>query len=279
MLSNQERDDILKDFHRDGFVHMPMKLPAELHGRAEKAIDEIAASDRKATPGKQSVKRHNAFALHQAFRDLVMWAPALQLSHDLFGPSFQLNQSNLIDRIAQPDDGKYDAAAGIAWHADGPRPAMFPRVQSAEGPAVGLHYFKLGYFLTDVGPDDGPLKVIRGSHRKDELCSKPGFTEADCGDDLVECTCPAGTVIAFHQALWHAADRIRSSNAVRKNLYVSYSPTWMKPLDYDLPRPRELPESYSAEERWMVGEYREPLQFWLPNAEQKQRFGKFARQS
>jgi ectoine hydroxylase-related dioxygenase (phytanoyl-CoA dioxygenase family) len=216
-------------------------------------------------------------SLDPAFRALMMYPPALQLAHDLFGPSFQLNQSNFISRVKQ-EGAERDFAASIDWHADGPRPKQLPSVETPQGPAMGLHYFKLGYFLTDVPSDGGPLKVVRGSHKRPELDGKPhaDFHEADYADDVVTFACEAGTVVAFHQALWHAAAP-NEAGVERKNLYISYCPTWMKPLDYDLPREGELDEGLSDEARFLLGEYRPPLRFWLADADDRRRLARFGR--
>ena len=44
----------------------------------------------------------------------------------------------------------------------------------------------------------------------------------------------AGTIVAFHQAQWHAAPP-NYSDIERKNVYISFCPTWMKPLDREFP--------------------------------------------
>ena len=87
----------------------------------------------------------------------------------------------------------------------------------------------------------------------------------DYEDDVVTFNCPAGTVVAFHQALWHAAPP-NQSDIERKNVYVSYCPTWMRPLDRDLPTEAQL-DGLTAEERWLLGEPRPALRWWLPDPE------------
>jgi ectoine hydroxylase-related dioxygenase (phytanoyl-CoA dioxygenase family) len=214
--------------------------------------------------------------LDPAFRELMMYEPALQLCHDLFGPAFHLNQSNFISRRQQART-EGDFAAAIGWHADGPRPKNFPTVAGAHGPAMGLHYLKFGYFLTEVPADGGPLKVVRGSHKRPELDGKPGSAiDAEYGEEVVQFACPAGTSVVFHQALWHAAAP-NASGVERKNLYISYCPTWMKPLDFDLPREGDLSAELSGEERFLLGEYRPPLRFWMPNDEDKRRLARYGR--
>lgn len=52
--------------------------------------------------------------------------------------------------------------------------------------------------------------------------------------DLRTLNVEAGTIVAFHQAQWHAAPP-NYSDIERKNVYISYCPIWMKPLDRDYP--------------------------------------------
>ena len=155
----------------------------------------------------------------------MLWTPALQLAYDAFGPSFHLCQSNLVSRPPN-DNPSNNFVDATPWHSDGPRPRMLPHVNQA----MGLIYLKFGFFFSDVtSPKDGPLKIIRGSHRLAEIphdaCKDVKQVHAD---QLEAFHIPAGTVIAFHQAQWHAADA-PSGEIERKNAYISYCPTWVKP--------------------------------------------------
>jgi ectoine hydroxylase-related dioxygenase (phytanoyl-CoA dioxygenase family) len=275
-LTNTERDTLNAQLERDGFAVLPGKLPAELMDAVLGAIDRQAAETRRENAAIRSVKMHNCVVLDPAFLALVMYEPALQLTYDAFGPMFHLNQSNFISRVKEENQeaARKDFAASIDWHADGPRPRNFPRV----GGAMGLHYLKFGYFLTDLTHGTGgSLEVVRGSHKRDELDGKgQNFLIQDYVSDLVRFDVEAGSVVAFHQALWHAAYP-NQSDIERKNVYISYCPTWMRPVDRDFPTEMEL-EGLSPEERWILGEPRpSPLRWWLPNEEDSQRLARFAR--
>src|SRR6185369_1586392 len=197
------RETLGAQIEKDGFAILPDKLPEELMAESLASIDRLAAEVRKTRTGTQrSVKVMNCVDRDAAFRKIMMYTPALQLCYDFFGPMFHLNQSNFISRPQDPGQ-KSDAVSAIGWHADGPRPAMFPRVNGQ----MGMHYLKFGYFLTDLTHGNGgSLMVVRGSHKRNELDGKGGaFNVEDYKSDLVKFDCEAGTVVAFHQALWHAA--------------------------------------------------------------------------
>lgn len=275
-LTNAERDDLNAKLEADGFAILPHKLPQSLMDDVLEAIDRSAHEERQKDRSAVSVKMHNCVDVDPTFRRLMMYEPALQLAYDAFGPMFHLNQSNFISRVQEQSDmAKKDFAASIGWHADGPRPANFPRVNGA----MGLHYIKFGYFLTDVTHEGGgALQVVRGSHKRDELDGdRANFNIANYADDVVECKVEAGTTIVFHQALWHAAYP-NQSGIERKNVYISYCPTWMRPVDRDFPTAADL-EGLPSEERWLLGEPRPALRWWLPKGDDAQRLARFARDS
>jgi hypothetical protein len=51
----------------------------------------------------------------------------------------------------------------------------------------------------------------------------------------------------------------------------------MRPLDREMPRGGELAGDLTAEEAWLLGEYRAPMQFWLPRGEDSVRMSRFKR--
>ena len=272
-LSDAERDTLLADLDRDGYVVLPRLLPQTLLTDCLRAIDLIT-DEKRGDNTRQSVKVMNCVDDDPAFRHLMLYGPALQMAHDVFGPMFHLCQSNFVSR---PNDGKTQAdfVSSSPWHADGPRPNLFPKVDGA----MGLHYLKFGYFLTDLTHGNGgPLQVVRGSHKKPELDNKKhsGFLVSDYEEDIVTFNCPAGTVVAFHQAQWHAAPP-NESNIERKNVYISYCPTWMRPLDREPLTEADDLSQLTPEEKWLLGEPRPALRWWLPSKEDAARMARYGR--
>lgn len=276
-LTDEERDALVKELNENGFVIVPRKLPGYLIQRAIAAIDRIADSVAKkaqhTTP--KSVKVMNCVAEDPVFQELMMYEPALQFTYDVFGPTFHLCQSNFISRPKE-DTPQADFLAASPWHADGPRPKLFPQANGA----MGLHYLKFGYFLTDLTHGNGgPLQVVSGSHKKLELDGIPhsSFNINDFAKDLRTLNVEAGTIVAFHQAQWHAAPP-NHSDIVRKNVYISYCPIWMKPLDREYPTAESI-EKLPSETKWVLGEPRPPVRWWLPSEDDLQRLDKYKRQA
>ena len=270
-LTDAQREELMTTLNQDGFVVLPGLLPDSLRQKALGAIDRLALHERSAHPSKRSVKIANIVDADPTFRALMTYEPALQLAYDCFGPMFHLCQSNLVSR---PRDEVINNFVGSSpWHADGPRPNLFPKINGV----MGMHYLKFGYFLTDLTHGNGgSLQVVRGSHLRPELDQKGAtFRIEDYASDLVQIDCPAGTVIAFNQAQWHAAPP-NQSDLERKNCYISYCPTWMRPLDREFPGAGALVAD-SPEERWLLGESRPSARWWLPSDEDAARMGRFAR--
>ena len=136
-LTDGERDALLADLDRDGYVVLPRLLPQSLITDCIGAIDRIT-QQKRGDNAKQSVKVMNCVDEDPAFIRLMDYEPALQMAYDVFGPMFHLCQSNFVSR---PNDGKTQAdfVSSSPWHADGPRPNLFPKVNGA----MGLHYLEI----------------------------------------------------------------------------------------------------------------------------------------
>ena len=288
-LTYEERDAILALLERDGYAILPRKLPADDVVALQAATLTLANSVREGMPtdGARSVKIANVVDAHPTFLELAMYPPALQLAYDSFGcGAFHLNQSNCVARVREAGLPAFNFVSASPWHADGPRPAAkgspFPSPQGAQG-AVGLHYIKFGYFFTDLTHGTGgSLQVVRGSHMHAELDGRGGsaagqvsstaapgaFDPAHYHDDIVKLDCAAGTIVVFHQAQWHAA-LPNESDVERLNAYVSYCPTWMRPVDRDFPSVESLAIRglMGTPAGFLLGEPRPPQRWWVPSLE------------
>jgi hypothetical protein len=266
-LTNEQRDALMNDFWRDGYAVLPFALDPELHQSSLDAIDRIAAQQRADGVGR-SIKIDNCVDADDAFLQLAMWTPALQLAYDCFGPMFHLNQSNLISRPRE-ETTTANFVNSSPWHSDGPMPYKFSR---PDEPA-SLHYLKFGHFLTDLRHGTGgSLQIIRGSHRKP---APQNFNLEEHRADFIQLDCTPGTVVMFHQAQWHAAPP-NESEIERKNLYISYCPTWLRPFDREFPDAESIAHR-TPEERFLLGEPRPAKRWWLPTEEDRHRMSRYAR--
>ncbi len=84
---------------------------------------------------------------------------------------------------------------------------------------------KIGYALTDVGPDNGPFVVIPGSH-KGNFAVPGNLKLPDPADPLVEpLTVQAGDAVMFSEDLTHGA-MVNRSDRVRRTIFISYAPAF-----------------------------------------------------
>ena len=84
---------------------------------------------------------------------------------------------------------------------------------------------KIGYALTDVGPDNGPFVVIPGSHKSN--FAVPGNLRLPESDNpLVQpIIMKAGDAVLFSEDLTHGA-LVNCSAQVRRTIFVSYAPAF-----------------------------------------------------
>jgi len=261
-LTDTERADLVKKVDADGYAIVPRKLTPAQIATLIQAIDRVT-NEIRGDDKSRSVKVANIVDKDPAFKNLMMFEPALQLAYDFFGPTFNLCQSNFISRPKEKA-AVADFVSASPWHADGPRPFLFPKINGA----TGMHYLKFGYFLTNLTHGNGgPLQVVRGSHLKPELDGIPHstFDIKQFEKDLVTFNVEEGTIVAFHQAQWHAAPP-NYSEIERKNIYISYCPNFMRPFDR-APPTEESVRGESEETKWLLGAPRPPARWWLPSTE------------
>ena len=121
-------------------------------------------------------------------------------------------------------------ATPMVWHEDGPRPWSYPDVNGVRP----LNLLRAGFFMEDLrGENRGNLAVLPGSHRQ------PPPTRArqealDGAEEVQTLQVPAGGVVLFHNALWHAT-RPNHMDVNRRVIYYAYTPSWHRTVDYVSP--------------------------------------------
>jgi len=274
-LTVAERDQLMQDLDRDGYIVLPFKLPAWMIEEVNREIDRIVDEQRKFDPHKTAFNGMNIVERAPIFRRLMMYKPALQLGYDCFGPQFVLSQDQFWVQFCNPE-----LPSAVGWHSDGP--ANFPQIDGR----CALHSLRFGYALSDNTAEDcGAIDVIRGSHKKRVLHARRnlhwemecGNDEADFSQDLVQVRGEVGTIYAFHNALWHRALPNMTDQA-RKIAYFQYTPSWMRPHHRSDPSLRDL-QFYTPEERWLLGEPRD-LATWIHQTDhERNRLARFSREA
>lgn len=277
-LSDVQRDEILGTIDRDGCAVLPLSLPRDLIERADAYIEAYCARCRQRDPRQRFFIETNIVESDPVFRDFLTFMPALQLSYDVFGPMFHLGQDTWRAKWHEPDhDDALSDPGSISWHSDGP--VWFPQFDGH----CPLHSLRFGYFISDVLRDDaGSLEVIRGSHRKQVLharaslrCVREPKRDDDFVTDHVAIRGEAGTVVVFHNAIWHQASP-NKTHRPRKIVFFQYCPTFIRPIHREVPYPGDM-SHFTDEQRWLLAEPREPTA-WITGSETEwKRMARFRR--
>ena len=81
-------------------------------------------------------------------------------------------------------------------------------------------------YLDDIGPDNGPLAVVPGSHNWLDS-DLPGNDTAPKDGEVV-LSLPAGSLVLCFGSLWHRA-LPTDGRQMRRLLLFAYAPAWLKP--------------------------------------------------
>ncbi|WP_028610159.1 phytanoyl-CoA dioxygenase family protein [Paenibacillus harenae] len=213
--------ELMKKFQEDGYLVLPGILSPEKVERLNNAIDEVIAeeSDTLAYNLYNSVERHPEIA------SLIDEPTLLPLIVNLLGYNIQLHISHLTIRKPNPKDESTQTSSFINWHQDGPHP-QFPK----QNGITSTYYIKVCYILSDMSePNRGNTKVIPGSHNKPYQPETNNVRDVIPGE-LQICGKP-GDAFLFPQNIWHAGAP-NHSEFTRRQLFMGYSPVWMRPIDY-----------------------------------------------
>ncbi len=203
--------------------------------------------------------------LDPVFQTLIDHPAVLDVAEALVPRPCRLGETYSITRL----DG-----IGLPLHAQ-------PEARPSGRPGEALtHLLKVGLALTDVGPDDGPMVILEGSHRLDSEFPfdrlHPKWELPDCDRSIREAFVAAnaerlsipweeipgyreihvraGDVVFFCEGAWHGAKAPRSGRR-RRTLYYGYVPyhyaNW-----HGIPHSEELLQSATpARRRLLAGPF------------------------
>jgi len=236
-------------FCEDGFLVLEDAIAPEVVTQLVQEVDRVAAEHPRFSPDRYfGITR--IVELSSLFASLIDHPRHVGFVYDLYGELLKLHLSELFVR---PADSKT-----TEWHPDGAR--ALPYANFAGGLPLQL---RVGYWLTDVlTADQGALVVIPGSHRQRYL-HEYGTHEAAPGETPV--LLRAGAMTLHHCDLWHRVEK-NTAGAQRKNLYLSYSPSWITSADRHRSDPDWL-ASLSREQRIIIRDYDKPYECAKPPPE------------
>lgn len=223
------REEQWRAFDRDGYLVLTDFLQESDVAEYLGAIERCTAAD-PAFDAARYYTRENVVELDPVLSALIDHPRHVGFAYDVFGELTKVHQSQIF--VRPPN------AEVTEWHRDGARAVPY----GVFSPRLPLH-LKVGYWLTDQSQEDmGNLVVIPGSHRSDHLAQ---YTTHEPAPGERQLCFPAGTMTLAHGSLWHRVAPNRTAGAVRRNLYISYSPSWLVSAD----RRRSSPDWLAAQPR------------------------------
>jgi ectoine hydroxylase-related dioxygenase (phytanoyl-CoA dioxygenase family) len=237
-------------FDKHGFLILENAIEPDVVKTLISAIDRVASAHPKFAQDRYfGIKR--IVESDPVFADLIDHPRHIGYMYDLYGELLKLHLSEMFVR---PFGSKT-----TEWHTDGAKVVPY-RIFS---PRLPLQT-RVGYWLTDVTTQDqGALVVVPGSHRRQYLDQ---YTTHEPNPEEVPVLLPAGSITLHHCDLWHRVET-NSSDTVRKNLYLSYCPSWITSADRHRSDPSWL-ATLTREQRIIMRDYDEPYQYAKPPAEE-----------
>jgi len=234
---------LTRQFHEDGYLILRNVLSPERVERMNDAVDRLLEAEEESL----SYNIYHAVARSPELLELIDEQAVLPLMVNLLGYNIQLHISHLTVRKPNPNDERTNSASFINWHQDGPHP-QFPRI----GGLTSLYYAKACYILSDMSePNRGNTKIIPGSHRIPDFKPVQQDVNVPVEGEMQVCGKP-GDVFIFGQNLWHSGAPNRSQHT-RRQLFLGYSPIWMRPIDYHRASP-ELLDGADPIRRQLLGD-------------------------
>lgn len=210
-------DDSISSFNENGYGVLEDVLSNEECDKLIRLIKETAEKSKTYIGGY--LRESNLLEQNIGFAELMDNEVVLQICNKLLGEHFRIMSTEAIIRTKEEDDP-------VRWHEDGPNSPSYRDV-SNETPV--LFQLKFGFFLNDLLENDaGNLTVIPGSHKfaKSPFDSDSSYLE----ENKKQLTFKKGSIIFFHNALWHCVNR-NLKDEPRYNLYYTYCYPWMAPFD------------------------------------------------
>lgn len=168
--------------------------------------------------GAKSTRILNILEDDPLFLELISWPALLPYVHAFFNAKPHYCASDAIVE----DSADFQKRAN-GWHIDGSDDGY--RHLGATIPFLQL---KVGFYLTDMtAPNRGNLTLVPGSHLSRAEPSPEERQRLDFFPGAKQICAPAGSMVLFHNAIWHTAAPYAPGEPGRTMLYYAYEHPWM----------------------------------------------------
>jgi ectoine hydroxylase-related dioxygenase (phytanoyl-CoA dioxygenase family) len=234
----EELQTIVDNFHRDGFVHVPSVLSADLVEGLKTKTDELlgdpelAARENLDLHDKRYAQAHqtesgeqipfilrNTIGLDPIFLQTLELPPIVELANAIVGEGCRFCGQNVLRN-----------RPGIAienWHVDDALFYPVPEDVERHDPRIQLPvlWLTVQIALSDIdAQDQGPTQYVAGSHmagRKPDPTDTPSFE----GRGPTPIMCKAGDVYLHNPQCWHRGAP-NSSDRTRYLMQNQYAVDW-----------------------------------------------------
>ena len=196
---------------RDGYAILEGFLTASMLARTQDALEPIFAmtTTRDANQsgrysGTQAVHVHNLFGKTRGVDEIAIDPVLLSIIERVLGPQFQMSVATAMC----PDPGV--DPQGL-HQDDGHYPLPRPRPPFIANTLIALDDFTIA---------NGATRIVPGSHRStDPVDPDATFTYAEM---------PAGSLLVFDGALWHAGGGNSTSDQRRRSINFNFNLSWLR---------------------------------------------------
>lgn len=260
-MSDQDQtrvDQAISSVRADGYAIIPGFLDEARLARVRESMEPIFSmtterdADRKGRySGIQTVHVHNLFAKTRAVDDIAIDPVLLFTIEGVLGEQFQMS----VGTAMCPDPG----VSPQGLHQDDahyplprPRPPLIANTLIA---------------LDDFTEANGATRLVPGSHlRTDPIDPEMEVTFAEM---------PAGSLLVFDGALWHAGGGNRTENQRRRSINLNFNLSWLRqqenqyvgiPREIWLDMPERLQRLLGFQKvNFLYGsvDYTDPLEYFL----------------
>lgn len=222
MITPDEKEYFLEH----GYLCVPGILAGAHLAAIQQAFEEVWEAE-KAPPCSQ-----HELLKYRPFIDLIDYPPILDRHRAIFGQQVQLLQYDLLRQ------GPRSQFPERRWHRDfafpGDRPLAINTI----------------LFIDDIGPEQGPTRVVPQTHRGEAQPPAARLTAPLEGEVAVPCQ--AGSAIFINAAIWHTGAR-NDSEGLRRGIYLYYGYWWLKRYASERALPWQALEGASEQRLRLLG--------------------------
>ena len=251
-FSHQKTREIVDQFLRDGYVHIPNVLTADeiaaLRQRTDELLDDPHLRERDSTNSADGVfvqleKPHdsnekipfilrNSIELDQMFRDMLLREPIFSLAEAILSFNYYKGMKFVGQAVIRNNPG----LSIDNWHVDGVIHFPLPEDIKRHDPRTHLRVWLVTVQmpLTDIDSiEHGPTQYIPGSHYAGRHPHDQENLEFD-GNGPVSVLCKAGDIYIQDSQTWHRGAP-NTSDRTRYLFQSEYAAIWPRRSGRALP--------------------------------------------